>query len=204
MALVSLSRCSSDDRSSGGAFGFATSGGALSFLGGCAAGAGGAGVFAGAFATGGAVCPVEAGADGVAESFAGPALRFQVGLRRSGAARSEAGATWPRVPRLRSRAVADCSDGGWMAGLPALRSPTSGARRQVRRRPPVRHRFVGMNLDNAVAHASIRICPSAHHSTHDGVVVTPARPRTRIHADRSPTPLPSRARHRRASGYRAS
>src|SRR5438552_4750004 len=51
MALVSVSRCSSDFRSSVGVF-VATSGATLSFLGACAAGAFSGATFAGAFAPG--------------------------------------------------------------------------------------------------------------------------------------------------------
>lgn len=58
MALVSLSRCSREARSSGGAFALAMSGGMPSFFGGGAAAAGDAGTLAAAFGSVGAVLPV--------------------------------------------------------------------------------------------------------------------------------------------------
>ena len=35
-----------------------------------------------------------------------------------------------------------------------------------------------------------------------GTLLTPAKPRTLLHADQLPTPLPCRARRHRASGYK--
>src|SRR5438552_9357317 len=78
MALVSVSRCSSDFRSSVGVF-VATSGATLSFLGACAAGAFSGATFAGAFAPGASALAalrvvVAGGAAGAAAAAAATSL----------------------------------------------------------------------------------------------------------------------------------
>jgi len=119
MALVSLSRCSRDARSSGGAFGFAMSEVMLSFFGGCAGGAGDAGLFAGDFAVGGAVLlavwPVEAAVDGVAVPLAGPtaAISDCIAATVGGGALGSGG----RVTSGATTSVPDCGRLLWDGAL---------------------------------------------------------------------------------------
>src|SRR5664279_298191 len=98
MALVSLSRCSSEARSSGGAFAFAMSGAILSFLEGCIAEAGVAGTFALAFGSSGvvlpAVLPVGAAVDSVSDPLAGSAAMISAFAATVGGGKLGNGGCW--------------------------------------------------------------------------------------------------------------